>query len=264
MRSSRVKAKLANDEPVLVTTLHLSDPSLFEMTSLMGFDAIWIDMEHHCHSVETAAGMMRAARVGTSDIIARPAKGEFMRMARMLEIGAHGIMYPRCDHAEEAAEVVRWSKFAPVGERGIDGAGADAPYCFMPIADYIEEANRQTFVIIQLEQAHAIDAAESIAAVEGVDILMIGPGDLSVLSGVPGQFDHPLVRDAIERVADAARGAGKHWGTTCRGPEDAARLLDMGARFICLGADILMVKEGMEKIQRDCAPLGFTFDPRLA
>src|SRR3954452_22595467 len=130
MRASRIKAKLKRNEPVLLTTLHLTDPSLYEMTSLMGFDGIWMDLEHHAYSVETAAKLMCAARVGASDIVARPAKGEFMRIGRMLEAGAQAIMYPRCESAEEAAELVKWSKFAPFGERGLDAASADAPYCF--------------------------------------------------------------------------------------------------------------------------------------
>ena len=85
MRSSRIKQKITRGQPALITTLHFMDGSLYEMTSLMGFDGIWIDLEHHSHSLETAAQMMRAARVGTSDIVARPAKGEFMRLARVLE-----------------------------------------------------------------------------------------------------------------------------------------------------------------------------------
>jgi 4-hydroxy-2-oxoheptanedioate aldolase len=90
MRPSKIKAKLARKEPVLLTSLALTDPSVFELTSLMGFDGIWLDLEHHVLSVETAATLMRAARVGTSDVMARCAKGEFMRMGRLLEAGARG------------------------------------------------------------------------------------------------------------------------------------------------------------------------------
>ena len=151
MRASRTKAKLQRDEPVLALTLHLTDPSLYELASLMGFDCIWMDMEHHGYSLETAAHMMRAARVGTADIMARPAKGEFMRMGRMLEAGAQGIMYPRCSDAAEAAEVVRWAKFAPQGTRGVDAANPDNPYLTVPVAQYIAEANRETFVVIQID-----------------------------------------------------------------------------------------------------------------
>jgi 4-hydroxy-2-oxoheptanedioate aldolase len=260
MRPSRIKAKLARNQPVLVTSIHFSDPSIFELASLMGFDGIWLDMEHHAHTLEAANSFIRAARVGASDVITRPAKGEFMRMARMLEAGAKGIMYPRCETAAEAKEVVRWAKFAPLGERGIDTANPDAPYCSMPLLEYIEAANRETFIVIQLEQASAVNDVEAIAATPGVDILMLGPADFSVLSGIPGQFEHPLIRDAKKNIAAAARGAGIHWGTTCGSVQQIEESLELGARFICHGADILAVKRGFEQIRDDCGRLGFTFD----
>ncbi|NOZ41090.1 MAG: aldolase [Planctomycetes bacterium] len=264
MRPSRIKAKLAKNEPALVCALHLTDPSIHELVSLMGIDGIWLDMEHHATSMEKANELMRAARVGTSDVVARPGKGEFMRMARMLEAGAQGIMYPRCDDAKEAAEVVRWSKFSPLGERGIDAANPDNPYCSMPLDQYIQEANEQTFVVIQLEQAHAIEQADAIAAVEGVDVLMLGPGDFSILSGIPGQMDHALVQQAKEKIAAAAKNAGIQWGTTCGSIQAIRDSLELGARFICYGADILIIKQGFEQIQHDCEQLGFTFDNQLA
>lgn len=234
------------------------------MASLMGFDGIWMDLEHHHYSVETAANLMRAARVGAADIIARPAKGEFMRMDRLLEAGAQGIMYPRCESAEEAAEVVRWAKFAPLGERGVDGANADAPYCSVPMKQYLRRANEETLVIIQIESPKAVEAVDAIAKVPGVDILMLGPGDLSVLSGIPCQFDHPIIKDAIDRVAAAAKSSGIYWGTVSGTPEHSKMLMDKGAKFICHGADILILKRGLEQIQAQYGPLGFTFDNRLA
>src|SRR5438270_13049832 len=151
MRPSRIKAKLKRNEPVLLTTLHLTDPSLYELSSLLGFDGIWMDLEHHGTSVETAAALMRAARVGGADVMARPAKGEFMRLGRLLEAGAHGVMYPRCDDADEAKEAVTWAKFAPLGRRGFDGGNPDMPYCAMPVAEYVRAANDGTFVVIQIE-----------------------------------------------------------------------------------------------------------------
>ena len=264
MRPSRIKAKLGRNEPVMVVTLHLTDPSLFELTSLMGFDGIWMDMEHHSYSLETGAALMRAARVGGSDIIARPAKGEFMRMQRMLEAGAQGIMYPRCDDAKEAAEVVRWLKFAPQGKRGCDGANPDMPYLTMPLEQYLQEANEQTFLIIQIEQPETVDHIEEIAATDGVDILMIGPGDLSIQYGIPGQMNHEKIRNVWQRTAKAAADNGKAWGCPSASPEQTQELLDLGARFICHSADIVLVKCGLENIREQFQPLGFTFDDRLA
>lgn len=263
MRTSRIKAKLSRNEPVLITQLHLVDPSVFELASLMGFDGIWMDMEHHGYSLETASTLIRAARVGGSDIVARPAKGEFMRMGRMLEVGATGIMYPRCRDGAEAAEVVTWTKFAPLGRRGFDGAGADAPYCTMPVADYVQQANEQTFLIIQLEEQHAVDQAEAIAAVEGVDVLMFGPADYSVLEGIPGQFNHPKVQTAVLKIAAAARNQGKEWGMPASNPAHCKQLQELGARVHFHMADIVLVRNGLQEIQKQFGALGFTFDNRL-
>lgn len=251
MKQSTILAKIRRDEPALAVCLHLTDPSVYELAGLMGFDGIWMDLEHHGYSVETAANLMRAARAGglATDIVARPGKGEFMRMARLLEAGATGIMYPRCDNAEEAREVVRWAKFAPIGQRGFDGSGADAPYCTIPMADYVAEANRQTFVLIQVEEPRALEQAEAIAAVPGVDMLMLGPADFSVLTGIPGKIDHPTVDAAIQTVARAAANAGKHWAATCGSVDYAQRMVDRGCRLLFHGADIVMVKNGLEQMR---------------
>lgn len=264
MRFSRVKAKLLRNEPALITCCHLIDPTVYELVSLLGFDGIWLDLEHHSTSDETAAALMRAARVGSSDIIARPAKGEFMRLSRLLEAGAQGIMYPRCESAEEAAEVVRWAKFAPHGERGVDGANGDNPYCSMPMPPYLKAANDNTLIIVQLESPKSLEQAAAIARVPGIDVLMLGPGDLSVLAGIPYQFDNPIISDAYRTLAAAAKKTGKAWGTVSGNPEHTQKLFDLGAKFICHGCDLIMVKQGMEQIQANYAPLGFTFENRLA
>jgi 4-hydroxy-2-oxoheptanedioate aldolase len=264
VRFSRAKEKLRRGEPVLVTCCHLIDPSVYELVSLLGFDAIWLDLEHHATSDETATALMRAARVGTADIIARPAKGEFMRMGRLLEAGAQGIMYPRCESAEEAKELVRWAKFAPQGERGVDGANGDNPYCSMPMPAYLRAANENTLLVVQIESPAAVAQAEAIARVPGIDVLMLGPGDLSVIAGIPYQFDHPVITGAYRSLAAAAKSAGKWWGTVSGGPEHTQMLLELGAKFICHGCDLIMVKQGMELIQQRYASLGFTFENRLA
>jgi 4-hydroxy-2-oxoheptanedioate aldolase len=261
MRTSVVKAKLARNEPVLAVTVHFTDPSVAELASLLGFDCLWLDLEHHATSLETASNLIRASRVGNADVVARPAKGEFMRMGRLLETGAAGIMYPRCESAAEAAEVVKWAKFAPLGRRGVDGGNPDMPYLTMPVADYLKAANEQTFIVMQLEDSEAVARADEIAAVPGIDVLFLGVGDFTVLSGFPGRFDHPAVDDAVRRVASAAAKAGIHWGMPCFSPEHGRRLIDLGARFLAHSADLSILKKGLEQIRVDFAPLGCRFAP---
>lgn len=253
MRRSKVLAKIQNDSPAFGIALHLNSPDVYEMTGLMGFDAIWLDLEHHATSMETTVQLIRAARAGGADVIARPAKGEFMRTARMLEAGASGIMYPRCTSAEEAAELVQWTKFAPLGKRGCDASGPDVPYLLTPLPEYLSKANQETFLIVQLEDPESLEHVDAIAAVPGVDMLMLGPGDFSILSGIPGQFDHPLVLAAQEKVIQACQKAGKPWAATCGSIAQAREFADRGARMLFHGCDIVFVKQALDKIKTDLA-----------
>jgi len=264
-RPSRVVSKLKQGLPTLGIALHLDDPNLYEMASLMGFEAIWLDLEHHYHSLESAANLIRAARVGGCDVVARPAKGEFMRMSRMLEAGASGIMYPRCDSAAEAAEVVKWVKFAPLGKRGFDGSGPDVPFLLTPMKDYLQQANQNTFIIIQIEEPHALDDVDAILAVPGVDMVMLGPADFSVLTGIPGEFGDETIRSAIERIALAAKRAGKNWAATCGTLEQARQYIEMGARLVFHGCDLVYVYQGLSQLRLDAARiLGTKFTEPLA
>lgn len=263
MRPSKIKAKLRRNEPVLLTSMAYANPAEYELASLMGFDGLWLDMEHSKVGMETAEGLMRAARVGTTDVMVRVAKGEFLRLGRALEAGAQGILYPRCDNAEEAKQVVAWSKFHPLGHRGADGANADMPYCTMALDQYVKEANEQTFVGVQIEDPNALKNADAMAAVPGVDFLFFGPGDFSIFAGIPAQWTNPIIDNAIKTVAAATKKAGIHWGMPAFNAEWAKKLLDLGARILSHGADIIWVKNGLDDTRKKFGPLGFTFDGRI-
>ena len=103
-----------------------------------------------------------------------------MRLARVLEIGASAIMYPQCDHADEASQLVRAAKFPPEGRRGCDWGGSDTPYMMMPMEEYLRKANEETLLIAQIESPEALENVEAIAQVSGIDILFLGPGDYSL------------------------------------------------------------------------------------
>jgi 4-hydroxy-2-oxoheptanedioate aldolase len=225
----------------------------------MGFDCIWLDLEHRGFSLETATNLIGRARVGSADIIARPGKGEFARMARLLEAGAHGIMYPRCENAAEASEVVRWARFAPLGERGFDGGNADNAFGAFPPEQYVARANRETFIAVQVESPAAVEHARAMADVDGVDLLFFGPGDFSVLSGLPGRVDAPPVLRAMEQTSAAARQGGKRFGSLAFSVKQARRLLDMGATFVACGCDLVLLRGCYRQMQEEYSKLGFQF-----
>ncbi len=256
MRRSSVIEKWRSGGAASCSLVKLADPRAAEIAALMGIDCLWLDLEHNGSSVETAENLMRAARCGGADVMARPAKGEFMRMGRLLEAGAQGILYPRCETAEEARELVRWAKFAPLGERGVDGGNADAPYGLMTMPDYIKAANENTFIFAQIESPSALQTARAIAEVEGIDGLFFGPGDFSVLSGIPGQFESGVVRSAMKKVCADALAAGKRFGTLTFNAEQARRVLDMGGTFICQGCDIAILRDGFGSLRKMFESLG--------
>lgn len=257
MRASRVKQLWADGKPAMCTAVTFNEPAIAELVSLLGFDCIWLDFEHHLHSVESAGHLMRAARVGYADVMARPAKGEFARLSRLLEAGANGILYPRCESRQEAEEVVRWAKFAPLGERGFDGGNADMPYGMMDMAEYVRVANEETFLLCQIESPAALPHSRAVAEVDGVDGLFFGPGDFSVLSGIPGQVQSKQVWSAMERVCRDALAAGKRFGTLVFDEAGARRVLDMGGSFVCRGADLPLLKAALLDLRGEFERLGF-------
>ncbi|MGI9456258.1 MAG: HpcH/HpaI aldolase family protein [Aeoliella sp.] len=246
MHDSKVLQRIRGQQVAFGVTLHLRDTMLFEMTAGLGFDAIWLDLEHHNDGEPHATELIRAARAGgQTDVVVRPAQGEFGHMARLLEAGAHGVMYPGCSSVDEAREVVRWAKFPPVGRRGFDGSNVDSGYMAYPMTEYLERASTNTFIIIQIEDPSSLPLVDDIARVEGVDRLMLGPADMSVRMGLAGQFDHPEVVGAQRRVAQAAKSAGKQWATTTMSMEQLRQFREQGAGLIFHGADLVMVRQAL-------------------
>ncbi len=264
MRNSRVKRRWKEGKPVLATVAHFHDPQSAELIGLLGIDCLWIDLEHQPLGINQLENMARAARVGDMDVMARPAKGEFQRLARLLEAGASVIMYPRCESAEEARQIVLAAKFPPLGERGLFTASSDNPYCLTPLAEYLRDANEHTVLLAQVESPSAVKHAQEMAEVEGIDMLFFGPGDFSMMAGVPGQFDSKLVRSGLAETARQALAAGKRFGTLVANLEQAQRALDLGASLLTYGGDLHFVRQAVIDIRRDFEKLGFAFGETLA
>jgi 4-hydroxy-2-oxoheptanedioate aldolase len=252
MRRSRVLEKLRSGQPVLVgSPTPYPSARLIELIGLVGFDCVWIDHEHQDISDDQIWHMCLAARATDMDAMVRIRKGEYHTFFRALESGANGIMVPHVLSAGEALGVVRNTKFAPEGLRGIDGIEAHADHGLQPFAEYITQANRETFNVIQIEDAAGVEHVEEIAAVPGIDVLFVGPADLSASLGVVGQSDHPRVLEATERTARAARAAGIHWGCPVGSAEQFVALREQGATFFAWGAAIVGLQAYFQAIRDD-------------
>ncbi|HZT31182.1 MAG TPA: aldolase/citrate lyase family protein [Bryobacteraceae bacterium] len=238
MVNSKVLEKLrAGDFVRCVSMSRLTDPWLAELIGRLGFDVIWLDMEHRPFGYGIVDPISLACRATGIDLMVRILKTGYSAPMRVLEFGANGVMVPHCRSAAEARQWVEWCRFPPLGRRGFDGAGADADYMLADPLEHLRHGNEQTFLVLQIEDREAVDCVDEIAAVPGVDLLFVGPGDLTISYGVPMQTGHKLVQDAIDRVAAACAKHGKWWGMPTGTPEAAQAVLDRGGRFITCGGD---------------------------
>lgn len=247
MIKSKALQKLRSGGFVRVAGIgRVADPWLAEVIGRLGFDVIWLDMEHRSWGYEVIDPLSLACRATGADLMVRVLKTGYSTPMRCLEFGANGLMVPHVRSTEEAHQWIEWCRFPPLGKRGFDGASADADYMLAPPLEHMQHANRETFLALQIEDREAVECVEEIAALEGVDLLFVGPADLTISYGVPFQFDHPSVQHAIDRVASAANKAGKWWGTTSGSPEAAQRALDRGARMITCGSDHVFLVRGFQ------------------
>ncbi len=243
----RIKTLLAEGKLVRMFGIgQLSQPKLIEIVGEHGeFDALWLDAEHAGLGMKDVEIATLAARAYGLDNFVRMPATDYASVMRVLEAGAGGVMVSMVKSAEDAEQAVRWAKFWPRGERGMNGGNRDGRFGLTPLAEYVKKANADVFVGIQIETASAIAEIAEIAAVPDVDLLFVGPADISQVMGVPGDFENPKCLDTIEKIARACADAGKPWGIVPRGPEYAERMRGWGCRMFVLGFDIHVVHAGI-------------------
>ena len=238
---NNVKEKLARNEVVASMTIRLvRGVEIVQIAKTAGFDMIYIDIEHSTMTLDATGQICLAAlNAGIAAMVRVPANTpEYIQ--RVLDGGALGIIAPDIKSAEEAGTVVKAAKFPPLGERGAGGGLPHLQYRAFPIAEANAALNEATMVIVQFESADALDKADEIAAVEGVDMVLIGVNDMLASLGIPGQYEHAKVRDAHARTIAACRKHGKHVGVggLSTRPKLAAEFIGMGARLMSTGTDI--------------------------
>ena len=232
------KEKLANGEAVVGIFSKMSDASLVEQAALAGFDFIIIDMEHGPASFETAQELIRAAELRGMTPIIRTADASHVNLLRSLDIGAHGVQTPQVSSREVAEAVVCGAKFAPTGNRGVCRYTRVAEYANIEKSAHFEHSNAETMVIVHIEGIEGINNLDEILAVKGIDVIFLGPYDLSQSCGVPGQTGHPAVVDKMQYAVRKASEAGVTVGTFVESPEMARFWHQAGVRYIAYSVDV--------------------------
>jgi 4-hydroxy-2-oxoheptanedioate aldolase len=233
-------------ETLIGLFLDLGSPSSAEITAAAGYDWLLIDLEHGAATEADLLGLIQAVDVRGGVALVRPQSGERIRIGRALDMGARGVMVPRLESAEEAREAVTYLRYPPDGIRGVATRVRGAGLGVVRHAD-VRRLNERVVGIIQIESAGGLRDADTIAAIDGVDVLFVGPADLSHSLGIPGQFEHADYLGALDRVVAACRAHGKAAGILVYDTAVVPRLLEIGFTFVGIGADAAFVAEGAKR-----------------
>ena len=242
--------KFRRGEPSLGIISHLLSAPAIEVLAYTGMDYVLIDLEHS-QLVGVAQGAGLAPLVRVDGIERSP-------ILKMLDAGAAGLVVPQLETVEQARKLVGYAKFPPLGNRGYcptrDGGWGSGSCYERGMDGYMAEANASTLLIPQCETAGCLEHIEEIAAVEGVDGIFIGPFDLSIALGIPGQFGDPLLTEGIERVRRACAAAGKLCIMYAGSGEAAKRYFDQGFPSVAAGLDIEVLKLAVRGIASAARP----------
>lgn len=238
MRPSRTLKKLRAGEIVSCFKINLESSRAAQIAALSGFDCLWLDCEHTATDWSDLEKQILAGKTQNVDVMVRVSRGSYSDYIRPLELDASGIMVPHVMSLADAQNVVRMTRFHPLGLRPVDGGNADGAYCMLDFAEYLQQANQERFVVIQIEDPEPLEELEAIAALPGIDMLFFGPGDFSQAIGAPGQWNHPAIGEARQRIGAVCAKHGKFAGTV-GSLENKDELISMGYRFISIGADVV-------------------------
>lgn len=242
------RARLKNGDKLLGTMVTLPAASTAEILADVGFDWLFIDGEHGPLSTSDILGILQAVGHRVACIVRVPICDE-AEIKKVLDLGAQGIIVPQVNTAEQAADVVRFSRYAPAGSRGVGLARAHG-YGFR-FAEYVTSANDDVVVIVQAEHKTAVDNIQSIIQVPGIDCVLLGPYDLSASYGKMGQIADPEVLAGIKRVTSACQSAGIPLGYFGVSAEAVKPYADQGYSLLVAGVDVLFLGNGARKTLKE-------------
>ena len=253
MLARKIKEKMRHGEPSVGTWMSMAHPSIAEILAMAGYDWVVVDIEHSAIDVSEVLRLLIAIEQGGAIPLVRLAWNDLIQAKAVLDSGAAGVLVPMVNSKAEAEMAVRMTKYPPLGIRGACLARAQA---YGENFDaYVENANADTLLMVMIEHRDAVANIEEILSVPGIDGTFIGPYDLSMSLGIPGQINHPDVLAAKRKVRDAtlAHGliAGAHFVQPRTATEDCRQAITEGYRFLALGTDILFLGDSARTLQKE-------------
>lgn len=237
---NKLRRQLQAGERLIGCWLSLGSPISTEVVGVAGFDWLLLDAEHAPNDVLSLIPQLMALKDSASAPVVRPPWNDTVLIKRLLDAGCHNFLVPFVETAEQARAAVAATRYPPAGVRGVSVSQRSNRYGSVP--DYFKQVNEQIALVVQIESRAGVEAAAQIAAVDGVDGLFIGPGDLAAAYGHLGNPAHAEVQQAIQQVHEAARAARKATGILAPAEADARRYLDMGMSFVAVGSDLGLLR----------------------
>jgi 4-hydroxy-2-oxoheptanedioate aldolase len=245
--ANRLKEKLHTQKFAVGPFLKLPSPAVVEIMGLSGFDYVIVDCEHGPLNVLAAEDMVRAAHLTGIAAVIRVTENNPAMISRALDIGADAVQVPQVSCRADAEKVVKAAKFSPEGERGVCRFVRAAGYTSIEKSEYFKKANRDTMVIIHIEGQEGIKNLDDILEVDGIDIVFIGPYDLSQSLGLPGQVNNPEVEKKMVEVINKAAAKGKWVGTFVDDVETGHKWINLGVQYISYSVDVGIIYEACKK-----------------
>ncbi|SCW71296.1 MULTISPECIES: 4-hydroxy-2-oxoheptanedioate aldolase [unclassified Pseudomonas] len=241
------KQRLHSGEAQIGLWLGLADAYCAELAANAGFDWLLIDGEHAPNDLRTLLGQLQAVAPYPGQPVIRPVVGDTALIKQVLDIGVQTLLVPMVESADQARELVRAIHYPPQGVRGVGSALARASR-WNSIAGYLDKADEQMCLLVQIESREGLANLDAIAAVQGVDGVFIGPADLSASMGFRGNPGHPEVQAAIEDAIARIRQAGKAAGILSADEKLARRYIELGAAFVAVGVDTTVLMRGLQTL----------------
>jgi 4-hydroxy-2-oxoheptanedioate aldolase len=232
----------------------LSNPITVEILAGAGFDWLLLDTEHAPNELPMVLSQLQAAKGGTAHPVVRVPWNDMVAIKRFLDIGAQTILVPYVETAAQAQAAVAATRYPPAGVRGFAGGARASLYG--RVKDYARTCQDEICVLVQVETRLGVENIEAIAAIEGIDGIFIGPGDLAAALGHVGQTEHPEVLAAIEDAIGRIRACGKPPGILTVDESLAQRYIELGCLFTAVGTDVGVLARNAEKLARRFAPAG--------
>jgi 2-keto-3-deoxy-L-rhamnonate aldolase RhmA len=240
---NNLKQRIQQGETVHGCWINLGSALTAEIVGQAGFDWVLIDLEHGAGSEKDVLAQLQALKSTGAAAIIRVESAEPSRISRVMDMGALGVMCPKVNTAAEAKKVITGLHYPPFGNRGV-AKMVRATEFGKSFNQYYEDTKSHALGVVQIETEAALAHLDEIAEVEGVDVLFIGPADLTMDLGIFGQFDHPVFLKAVHDIVQAASRAGKAIGILIFDPAEYKKYHDMGIRFIACGSDSVFVANG--------------------